>query len=132
VKAETATILAFPCSGSSSDRRAQSKELLGTLRFSGSPVIIDFSRCNTLNHRDIDLLLECLAQVAGRDTKVLLVAGSRVNRVLLDVTRISSLTPIFDSLVEALAYPHIPVQNDVEVEESRANRSQAQSQTGSA
>jgi hypothetical protein len=130
VKAETPTILTFPCAGSSPDRRGQRKELLSALRFSGSPVVVDFSSCNTLDHNDIDLLLACLAQVAGRDTKVLLVAGSRVNRVLLDVTRISALTPVFNSLVEALAYPHIPARN--EVEESCASQSRPQSQTGSA
>jgi len=128
VKAESPTILTFPRAGSSPDRRAQRKELLAALRFSGSPVIVDFSSCNTLDHEDIALLLECLAQVAGRDTKVLLVAGSRVNRVLLDVTRISALTPVFNSLVEALAYPQIPLHNETD---SSASQSQAPSQTGS-
>jgi hypothetical protein len=65
-----------------------------------------------LNHEDIDLLLECVAQAAGRDTKVLFVAGSRVNRVLLEVTRISSLVPVFDSVKEALACPRVDAEND--------------------
>jgi hypothetical protein len=77
-------------------------------------VIVDFSACRTLNYEDIDLLLECVAQVAGRDTQVLFVAGSRVNRVLLEVTRISSLVPVFDSVKEALSYPQIAAENDVE------------------
>jgi hypothetical protein len=109
------TILSFPCALSSAGRRrALGKELLIALRVSGSPVIVDFSACRTLNHEDIDLLLECVAQVAGRDTQVLFVAGSRVNRVLLEVTRISSLVPVFDSVKEALAYPQIAAENDVE------------------
>ena len=65
-------------------------------------MIVDFSGCRPLNHEDIDLLLECVAQVAGRDTQVLFVAGSRANRVLLEVTRISSLVPVFNSVEEAL------------------------------
>jgi hypothetical protein len=108
------TILPFPCSSSSANRSGLRRDLLIALRVSGSPVIVDFSICRTLNHEDIDLLLECVAQAAGRDTKVLFVAGSRVNRVLLEVTRISSLVPVFNSVREALAYPQIVAENDVE------------------
>lgn len=108
------TVLPFPCASSLPDRRTLRKDLLIALRASGSPVIVDFSDCLTLNYQDIDLLLECVAQAAGRDTKVLFVAGSRVNRVLLEVTRISSLVPVFNSVKEALAYPQIAGENDVE------------------
>jgi hypothetical protein len=108
------TVLPFPCASRLADRRGLRKDLLTALRVSGSPVIVDFSDCRTLNYQDIDLLLECVAEAAGRDTKVLFVAGSRVNRVLLEVTRISSLVPVFDSIREALAYPQIASENDVE------------------
>jgi hypothetical protein len=108
-------ILPFPCGSDFPDRRGLRKDLLIALRVSGSPVIVDFSSCGTLNHEDIDLLLECVAQAAGRDTKVLFVAGSRVNRVLLEVTRISSLVPVFNSVREALAYPQIAAENDAKV-----------------
>lgn len=108
------TILPFPSGSSFADRRGLRKGLLIALRVSGSPVIVDFSSCGTLNHEDIDLLLECVAQAAGRDTKVLFVAGSRVNRVLLEVTRISSLVPVFNSVREALAYPQMAVENHVQ------------------
>jgi anti-anti-sigma regulatory factor len=108
------TILPFPCASSLTGRRALRKDLLIALRVSGSPVIVDFSDCRTLNSDDIDLLLECVAQAAGRETKVLFVAGSRVNRVLLEVTRISSLVPVFNSVEEALAYPQIAAKDDFE------------------
>jgi len=108
-------ILPFPCGSSFADRRGLRKDLLIALRVSGSPVIVDLSSCDTLAHADIDLLLECVAQAAGRETKVLFVAGSRVNRVLLEVTRISSLVPVFNSVQEALAYPQMAAENDVEV-----------------
>jgi hypothetical protein len=98
-------ILPFPCGTSPALRRAQRKVLLSALRVSGSPVVIDLSGCPELNHEDIDLLLECMAQVAGRDTQMLFVAGSRANRVLLEVTRIPSLVPVFNTMEEALAYP---------------------------
>lgn len=98
-------ILPFPCGTSPALRRAQRKVLLGALRVSGSPVVVDLSGCPELNHDDIDLLLECMAQVAGRDTQLLFVAGSRPNRVLLEVTRIPSLVPVFNTVEEALAYP---------------------------
>lgn len=115
MKNDAWTIVPFPCASSSAgQRRTLGKELLIAVRVSGSPVIVDFSACRTLNYEDIDLLLECVAQVAGRDTQVLFVAGSRVNRVLLEVTRISSLVPVFDSVKEALSYPQIAAENDVE------------------
>jgi hypothetical protein len=106
-------VVPFP-SGNSASRSAQRKALLGNLRISGSPVIVDLSGCRTLNHEDVDLLLECVAQVAGRDTELLFVSGSRANRVLLDVTRISSLVPVFNSIEEALAYPEVAPENDAE------------------
>jgi len=121
------TVLPFPCSSSCANRRALRKNLLGALRVSGSPVIVDLSGCSNLNHEDIDLLLECVAQVAGRDTKVLFVAGPRVNRVLLDVTRIASVAPVFDSVKEALAYPQMATKNDAEdraLTKSRSSQSQ--------
>jgi hypothetical protein len=108
------TILPFPCVSNAANRRTLRKDLLSALRVSRSPVIVDLSGCRTLNHEDIDLLLECVAQVSGRDTQVLFVAGSRVNRVLLEVTRISSLVPVFDSVKEALAYPQVAVKHDAE------------------
>jgi hypothetical protein len=111
VKTGDWTILPFPCASSFADRRALRRDLLSALRISGSPVIVDFSECQTLNHEDIDLLLECVGQAAGRDTKVLFVAGTRANRVLLEVTRISSLVPVFDSVKEALAYPRVESEN---------------------
>jgi hypothetical protein len=88
--------------------------LVGAVRRSGSLIIVDCSGCSTLNHEDISLLLECLDQAAGRDTKILLVAGTPANRVLLEVTRISSVVPVFNSVIEALAHPEIPAGNGVE------------------
>lgn len=98
-------ILPFPCGTRPALRRAQRKVLLSALRVSGSPAIIDLTGCPALTHEDVDLLLECMAQVAGRDTQILFVAGSRANRVLLEVTRIPSLVPVFNTVEEALAYP---------------------------
>ena len=68
-------------------------------------MIVDFSECRALNHEDIDLLLECMAAVAGRDTKMVFVAGSRENQVIFEVARISSLVPVFNSIAEAVADP---------------------------
>jgi hypothetical protein len=107
MKTDAGVILPFPCASSSTGRRALRKKLLGALRVSGSRVIVDLSGCSTLNREDIDLLLECAAQVAGRDTRLLFVAGPRVNRVLLEVTRLRSLAPVFNSAQEALAYLRI-------------------------
>lgn len=113
-------ILPFPCGTSPALRRAQRKVLLSALRVSGSPVVVDLSGCPELNHEDIDLLLECMAQVAGRDVQMLFVAGSRANRVLLEVTRIPSLVPVFNTIEEALAYPETASVDS-------ANRTQGQS-----
>jgi hypothetical protein len=84
-------------------------------------VIVDVSGCYSLNQEDIDLLLDCVAQAAGRDTKVLFVAGAPANRVLLEVTRISSVAPVFNSVTEALAYPQMPAENEAAGSDANAN-----------
>jgi hypothetical protein len=101
-------ILTFPSASNSAVRRALRRDLLSALRASRSAVVVDLSHCATLNHDDIGLLLECVAEVAGRDTQLLFVAGSRTNRVILEITRISSLAHVFNSAKEALAYQNLP------------------------
>jgi anti-anti-sigma regulatory factor len=108
------TVLLFPCMAGSTHRRALRKALLNALRISESPVIVDLSACSTLNQEDIELLLDCLAQRAGRDTKILFVATSPVIQALLDVTRISSLVLVLDSLEAALRYPPVAAKNGFE------------------
>lgn len=100
----SATVLVFPCPTNPASRRVLRKTLLHALRTSEEPVIVDLSGCQTLRPDDIHLLLDCVSQAVGRDTHLLFVAGSRGIHVLLDVTRISSLVPVFQSLEEALAF----------------------------
>jgi hypothetical protein len=126
MKIDAANILPFSCASTSTGRRARRKELLRTLRASRSSSIIDLSGCPTLNHEDVGLLLECAAQVAGRDTQLLFVAGSVSNRVLFEVTRISSLAPIFNSLQEALAYPQRAARSPIARFNSEEDLSQSQ------
>ena len=106
------TVLPFPAVANRTSRRALLRELASALRLSISSVVVDLSALRTLNHRHIDLLLECVAEAAGRHTKLFLIAGSRINRIVLDVTRISSLVPIFDSIDEAFTDSHIPAEKD--------------------
>ncbi len=103
VKTDAVTVLPFPGGSSFANRHALRSDLEKALRISEAPVILDFSGCKTLDYEDIDLLLESVAQVAGRDKVVVFVTGSRVIRVLLEVTRIASLAPVFDSMTEAMA-----------------------------
>ena len=117
------TVMPLPCASSTECCRNLRKDLLSALRVTRSSlVILDLCDRCTLSQEDVDLLLECLAQVAGRDTQLLLVTGSRVNRVLLEVTRIASLAPVFNSLEEALAYPHVAAEN--ETRDLQASQSQ--------
>jgi len=74
------------------------------------------------------LLLECMAHVAGRDTQVVFVSGSRATRVLLEVTRISSLAPVFNSIEEALARPQAAAVRDAE-DRAQDRQGASQSQT---
>jgi anti-anti-sigma regulatory factor len=105
MKNMTQTALPFPSTVGASVRRELQKQLAQVLRASEFPVIIDLSDRHNLDHRDIETLLGCLAQAVGRDTQVIFVAGSPAIRILLEVTRIASLTPVFDSMEDALAYP---------------------------
>jgi hypothetical protein len=68
-------------------------------------VVLDLTGHCTLDHEDVELLLECVAQATGRDTELVLVAGSRALRIVLEVVRITSLVRVFDCLTEALAGP---------------------------
>jgi anti-anti-sigma regulatory factor len=105
VKNVIQTVLPFPCASGASGRRDLQKRLSQALRVSEFPVVIDLSECRTLDHQDVDTLLNCVAQGVGCDTQVFFVAGSPTIRVLLEVTRIASLVPVFDSMEEALAHP---------------------------
>jgi anti-anti-sigma regulatory factor len=98
------TVLSFPCPLTANRRRLLRDYLQKALRSSEFPVIVDLSGRRTLDHHDIDLLLDCLERAAGRDTQVSLVAGSDAVRLLLEVTRISSLVNICNSLEEALGH----------------------------
>jgi anti-anti-sigma regulatory factor len=102
MKEEAATVLSFPCPPTATRRRVLRDYLLKALRSSEFPVVVDLSCCHTLNHQDIDLLLDCLEKAAGQDVQVSLVAGSDAVRVLLEVTRISSLVHVCNSLQEAM------------------------------
>jgi anti-anti-sigma regulatory factor len=104
------TVVHFPSDLGLVGRRALRKDLLSALRVSGSSVIVDLSGRQTLDHDDIDLLLECVEQVAGRDAKLIVIAGSRVLRALLEVSRISSVVPICDSAEEAFSYPQVAAE----------------------
>jgi hypothetical protein len=105
------TILSFARASTFAGRRALRADLRNALRSSESPVIVDLTGQRSLDHEDINLLLECVEQGAGRDTPLFLVAGSHVVRVLLEVTRIASLVPVFSSLEEALQHPCIATNN---------------------
>lgn len=98
------TVLVFPGSTSSTSRRVLRKEVLYALRTSDDPVILDLRGCCTLDHDDINFLLECVSQAVGRDTQLLFTVGSRDIHVLLEVTRISSLVRVFESFEEAIEF----------------------------
>lgn len=108
---EGATVLSITRTSSFAGRHAVRVELRNALRNSESPVIVDLTGHRTLDHEDINLLLDCVEQAAGGDTPLFLVAGSHAVRVLLEVTRISSLVPVFSSMEEALNNPCSAIKN---------------------
>jgi anti-anti-sigma regulatory factor len=103
-------VMHFPGDLGSEGRRTLRKDLLGALRTSGCAVIVDLSRRKSLDHHDIDLLLECAACVAGRDAKLIFVAGSPTIRALLEVCRIASVVPVCYSTEDAFTYPQIAAE----------------------
>jgi anti-anti-sigma regulatory factor len=108
-----ATVLVFPRSTNSTSRRAMRKELFGALRTSEEPVIVDLSGCQTLEHQDVNLLLDCVSQTVGRDAHLFLIAGSPGVRLLLDVIRISSIVPVFKTLPEALEFKQYNITSNI-------------------
>ncbi|MGH9495341.1 MAG: hypothetical protein ACRD3B_10115 [Candidatus Sulfotelmatobacter sp.] len=101
----TRTVLPFPKASGFGERSAFRKNLLNALRVSESPVIVDLTGRCTLNHGDVDLVLECVAQAAGRDAQVIFAAGCQEIRILLEVIRVSSLARVANGLEEALDGP---------------------------
>jgi anti-anti-sigma regulatory factor len=123
VKNVTQTVLPFPCAAGAPGRRALRRQLQGALRVSEFPVVIDLSECRTLDHQDVETLLDCIEQSVGRDAQVYFVAGSPAIRVLLEVTRIASLVPVFESMAEALAYPRMASVETIRAFPSELRRS---------
>lgn len=107
-------VLAFPCASGAGGRRELQKELVRALRTSELPVVVDLSECRTLDHQDIDTLLDCVEQGAGRDTPLFFAATSPAVRLLLEVTRIASLVRVFDTLEEALAHPRMATVESIQ------------------
>src|SRR5262245_32469667 len=111
---EPLTVLPFPRGSALGERNALRKDLLNALRVSESPVVVDLTGRRTLDHDDVDLILECVAQAVGRDTELVFVAGSREIRMLLDIIRVSSLARVVNSLGEALESPPIAPPDSAE------------------
>jgi hypothetical protein len=101
----TRAILQFPKTSAPEQRRLFLKNLLSALRVCESPVVVDLAGRCTLDHEDVDLVLECAMQAAGRDSQLVFVAGSQEVRILLDVIRVSSLARVVNALAEALIDP---------------------------
>ena len=110
MKNVTWTVVQFPSDLGPDNRRTLRKDLLSALRVSGASVIADLSLRQSLDHDDIDLLLECVAHVAGRDAKLVIVASSRVLRALLEVSRIASVVPVCGSTEAASAHPQVDAE----------------------
>lgn len=104
MKRAAGMILPFPSALNSASRRALQKNLMAAVHACESPIIVDLSGRQTLSHADVDTLLSCVEQVAGRDTQLLL-AGSPAVRALLEVTRIATLVPVFESVEAAFGSP---------------------------
>lgn len=101
----TQTIVTFSGTLRFGRRSGLRKQLMEALRSSECPVILDMTECRTLDGQDVEMLIDCVAQSAGQDTPLLLAAGSPAIRIILDVTQISAVVPVFDSLQEALSVP---------------------------
>lgn len=102
-------VLHFPPGSSAPNSHARRKQLRSSLALAGPDVIISFSGFSTLDHEDVEVLLDCLEQAARRNTQLRLVTDSDVIRVLLEVTRIASVVPVFDSIERARNnMPNVP------------------------
>jgi anti-anti-sigma regulatory factor len=105
VMADEIKILRLPKASQRAQPRAVKKDLFAALQAAGPRVILDLSGQSTLNQADLDLVLDCAARTAGRGVQLSLVATSPATRLLLEVTRVASVLPVFTSMAEALAQP---------------------------
>jgi hypothetical protein len=67
-------------------------------------IVLDLPPAFQLNSKALDFLLGCAREVAGHDAEVALAATNTDHRVVLELTRISSVLPTFSSIREAVAY----------------------------
>ena len=67
-------------------------------------VVLDLPAAFQLDNEALDFLLGCAREAAGHDAEVVLAAPNANHRVVLELTRISSVLPTFSSIQEAVAY----------------------------
>lgn len=67
-------------------------------------VVLDLPISFQLDNEALDFLLGCAREAAGHDAEVVLAAPGVHHRVILELTRISSVLPTFSSIEEAVAY----------------------------
>ncbi len=67
-------------------------------------IILELPATTRLDSLAIDFVIRSAAEAATYDAEVALVATSQEHRLLLDVTRFSSVLPVFGSAAEAVAH----------------------------
>lgn len=67
-------------------------------------VVLDLPPAFQLDNEALDFLLGCAREAAGHDAEVALAAPNAHHRVVLELTRISSVLPTFSSIPDAVAY----------------------------
>ena len=66
-------------------------------------VVLELPLTFQLDNGALDFLLGCAREAAGHDAEVAIAATSAHHRVVLELTRISSVLPTFSSIEEAVA-----------------------------
>ena len=101
MNAEAVQVLKVPAKRTLLQRRTLRRKLLQSLQSSHRQLFIDFSDRESLDADDLELVLECAEAAAGHDIEFTIISGSAPNRVVLEVARIASVVPVFQSFEEA-------------------------------
>ena len=95
-----AKVFSVPGHPTSSQRRTIRREVLHSLRFNSGDLFLDFSSRKVLDVDDLELLLACAQAFSRKETTFVVIAGSASNRILMDISRTSSVLTVVECSME--------------------------------
>jgi anti-anti-sigma factor len=101
-------VIELPEQVSAKQARAVIRQVKPALRMDEPCVVVDLSRVRSLDLAGLDVLLQCMTQVANRDGSLRLAGVSPQAATILELTRMDRVFDLFPSVSEAVASVEVP------------------------